>query len=167
MTQYNLLAILAATLVPLVMGFIWYNPKVLGTAWMSAAGLTEEKLKGANMAVIFLISLLFSFLLAFQIQYMVIHQFHYYSILVGEKEFMDSKSGLWGSINDFMTAYGDRFRTFKHGAFHGFINALTVILPVLAINALFERKSWKYIWINWGYWAICFMIMGGIICAWR
>jgi hypothetical protein len=72
----NYLAVLVAALVPLVMGFIWYNPKVLGNAWMKAAGLDEEKLKGANMAVIFGLSFVFSFLLAFFSQMLVIHQLH-------------------------------------------------------------------------------------------
>jgi hypothetical protein len=34
-----------------------------------------------------------------------------------------------------------------------------------ATNALFERKGWKYIWINTGYWVITVSIMGGILCA--
>jgi hypothetical protein len=34
----NFLAVLVTALVPMVMGFIWYNPKVLGIAWMRAAG---------------------------------------------------------------------------------------------------------------------------------
>ena len=72
----NFLAVLVAALVPMIMGFIWYNPKVLGNAWMKAAGLDEEKLKGANMAVIFGLSFVLSFILAFFIQPMVIHQFH-------------------------------------------------------------------------------------------
>ena len=31
---FNFYAILAATLVSLVVGFVWYNPKVFGTIWM-------------------------------------------------------------------------------------------------------------------------------------
>ena len=61
----NFLAVLVAALVPMLVGFIWYNPKVLGNAWMQACGLTEEKMKGANMAVVFGVSLILSFLLSF------------------------------------------------------------------------------------------------------
>jgi hypothetical protein len=32
----------------MVMGFIWYNPKVMGTAWMNAAGLSQETIKNSN-----------------------------------------------------------------------------------------------------------------------
>ena len=55
----NLAIIALAALIPLVVGFIWYHPKILGTAWMNAAGLTEEKLKGANMALIFFLVFIF------------------------------------------------------------------------------------------------------------
>jgi hypothetical protein len=30
---------------------------------------------------------------------------------------------------------------------------------------LFERRSWKYIFINAGYWILTLTLMGGIICA--
>ena len=77
----NFLAILVTALVPMVMGFIWYNPKTLGTAWMQAAGVSEDKMKGANMAVIFGVSFVLSFLLSFALQFMVIHQYHFGSML--------------------------------------------------------------------------------------
>jgi hypothetical protein len=65
-----------------------------------------------------------------------------------------------------MADYGMTFRTFKHGALHGFITGMLFLFPVLAINALFERKSWKYIIINSAYWLLCVTIMGGIVCGW-
>ena len=80
--QVNFLVILLAGLVPMAMGFIWYNPKTLGNAWMKAAGVTQESMKGANMAVIFGLSFLFSFLIAFEEQFMVIHQFGFQSMLL-------------------------------------------------------------------------------------
>ncbi|WP_308224826.1 DUF1761 domain-containing protein [Flavobacterium sp. J372] len=36
----------------------------------------------------------------------------------------------------------------------------------MAINALFERKSAKYVLINAGYFIVSLAIMGGIICQW-
>jgi hypothetical protein len=66
-----------------------------------------------------------------------------------------------------MAKYGNNFRTFKHGALHGFISAFLMVLPVIGTNALFERKGFKYIAINVGFWIINFTIMGGIICAWQ
>jgi len=39
-------------------------------------------------------------------------------------------------------------------------------LPILATNAMFERKSFKYIAINAGYWIITIGLMGGVISQW-
>ena len=38
--------------------------------------------------------------------------------------------------------------------------------PILAINAMFERKTVKYIAINTGYWVVTLALMGGILCQW-
>ena len=46
--ELNFLAIVVAAIVPLLIGAIWYNPSVLGTAWMKASGMTEEKMKTGN-----------------------------------------------------------------------------------------------------------------------
>lgn len=165
--QMNWIIILVTSLVPMIMGFIWYHPKVVGTAWMQAAGMTEEKMKGANMGVIFGLSFLFSVMLAMAVNSLVIHQNHMYSILLNEPGFGDPNSELGTYIAAFMEKYGNNFRTFKHGALHGFLGGLFLIFPVLATNGLFERKSWKYIWINTGYWTITVTIMGGLLCAYN
>lgn len=59
----------------------------------------------------------------------------------------------------------NHFRTFKHGAFHGVFFGLMVILPVICINALFERRGFKYIAVNAGFWIVSLAPMGGVICA--
>jgi hypothetical protein len=168
MLRINFIAVLVAAFVPMVMGFIWYNPKVMGTAWAREAGMTEEKMKSANMPLVFGLSFVFAFMLSFVIQFSVIHQFHLGSMLQHhQKELEDTSSGLGAIYHNLMLQYGSEFRTFKHGMLHGFITALFMILPVIATNAMFERKSWRYIWINFGYWSITFMVMGGIVCAWQ
>lgn len=160
----NILIIALAAVVPTVTGFIWYNPKVFGNAWMKAAEMTDEKIKGANMLVILGISVVLSFLLAFSIQYLAIHQLSMYSILLNEPGFGDPNSEVMIYLDDFMKKYGTNFRTFKHGALHGTLAGFTIALPILATNALFERKGFKYIAINGGYWIVTMAIMGGIIC---
>lgn len=160
------MALAGAALIPLMIGFIWYNPKVLGTAWMNASGLTEEKMKGANMGLIFGLTLLFSFFISLALYSIVIHQMHVYSILADEASAKDPASELGKWLADFNTRFGDHYRTFKHGALHGTIAGILFALPVLTVNALFERKGFKYIAINVGYWIICLALMGGIICKW-
>ena len=153
-----------AALIPLIIGFIWYHPKVFGTAWMNASGLTEEKLKGANMGLVFFLTYIFSCLLASALLSLTIHQLGFQSTLMNEEGFGKEGSEVMIYISDFISKYGNNFRTFKHGALHGTIGGIFLALPIVAVNALFERKSWKYIWINAGFWILSMMLMGGLVC---
>jgi hypothetical protein len=159
--EINFYAVLAATLVTLPIGFIWYNPKVFGTIWMNESGMTEEKAKGANMIKVFGLTILFSLMIAFILQPIVIHQFGALGMVGGGH--LEIKP----SYDAFMADYGHAYRTFKHGALHGSMTGIFLALPLVGINALFERKSWKYILINAGYFIVCLTIMGGILCGWE
>ena len=162
MLEFNFLAIFVASLVPLILGFLWYNPAVFGKAWMKESGMTEEKMKGGNMGVIFGVSFLLSLLLAFFTQVFTIHQFGALGMIGGDP----TVEGVLPSFQAFMDDYGTNFRSFKHGAFHGFLTGLFFVLPILAINGLFERNSWKHTFINVGYWTLALTIMGAIVCGW-
>lgn len=136
----NWLALIVAAISALAVGFVWYNPKVFGTAWMKEVGMTEEDAQKGNMAMIFGIALVVAFLLSFWFNYFI------------------------------QAAHPDtlaEFSTFKHGAFHGSFIGVLVAMPVLVTNALFEQKSFKYMAINVGYWIVTISVMGGIISAWR
>lgn len=52
------------------------------------------------------------------------------------------------------------------GAFYGFLAGFGWIFTALAVNSLYERRSWTYIFINGGYWVLVFTVMGLIIGAW-
>jgi hypothetical protein len=159
--EINFLALLVAALSTLVVGFIWYNPKVFGSIWMREAGITEESMKGSNMVLIFGMSIFYAFLIAFLLQMLVIHQYGALGMVGGQAETAKP------SYTAFMTDYGQAYRTFKHGMLHGFIAGLFFALPVIGTTALYERRSWKYVLVTGGFWIICCMIMGGIICAWQ
>ena len=161
MELLNPIAMLVAAVSALVVGFIWYNPKVFGNAWMQAAGMTDEQVKGGNMAKIFGLALLFAFLLAVALPGIVVHQMGVYSLIGGDA------SVALPSYEALMADYGDAFRTFKHGALHGVLTGVFIALPIIGTNALFERKGAKYIFINSGYWIVTLGIMGAIICGWR
>ena len=66
--------------------------------------------------------------------------------------------------NDGINQEGD-FDTFAHGAWHGTFMAITVGTPVIVINGLFGRKSWRNILITIFYWIITLALMGGILDA--
>jgi hypothetical protein len=162
--EINWIVLALTALVPTFTGFIWYHPKVMGNAWMKASGLTEDSMKGANMAVIFGVSLLLSFFLAVALNTLAVHQISFYSVFQAELSSGNISEELSNLIKEFERLGSDKFRTFKHGALHGGIAAITIALPILGTNALFERKGAKYIGINVGYWFVTMAIMGGIIC---
>lgn len=159
MTSHFLLVVFGAAFIPLFVGFFWYNEKVFGTAWMKETGLTKEDGKKANMPLIFGLTFLFSIFLSFAISSIVIHQSALYSIFAELKGPEDQ-----AYLAEFFKKYGTLYRTFKHGVFHGLLSSITIVLPLIGVNALFEGRSFKYIFINVGYWATCLMLMGGVIC---
>ncbi|MBP6740967.1 MAG: DUF1761 domain-containing protein [Leptospiraceae bacterium] len=162
--KLNFLILAISAFVPLILGFIWYHPKVMGKAWMNASGLKEEDVKGANMLLVLFVSYLFSFFIALALNGIVVHQSHLYSILMNEPGLRETGSELNTYVSAFMAKYGSNFRTFKHGAFHGALSGIFLAMPIIGIGALFERKSFKYIAIHTGYWIISLCLMGGIIC---
>ena len=157
--------IFISALIPMFTGFIWYGPKTFGNVWMREAGVSEEKIKSSNMALILSLTYVFSLFLSLILISVVIHQSHILSILADDPGMKDpiSEISLW--LKNFMDQYGQNFRTFKHGAFHGTLSGIFYAFPIIAINALFERRSWKYIWIHTGYWILTLALMGGIVCA--
>ncbi|GAB3711315.1 DUF1761 domain-containing protein [Flavobacterium koreense] len=161
--EFNFYAVFAAAFSSLVVGFIWYNPKVFGTIWMNETGMTEEKAQKGNMLKIFGLTFVYSLMLAFIMSALVVHQFGALGMIGGPDFIATAKP----SYAAFMADYGDNFRTFKHGALHGFMSGLFLGLPIIAINSLFEQKSWKYIAITAGYWTVIMTIMGAIICGWK
>lgn len=159
--EINFLALLVAALSTLVVGFVWYNPKVFGTIWMKESGLTEEKLKGGNMLLIFGTSFLYAFFISFVLQSLTIHQTGALGMIGGDPSIAKP------SYLSFMADYGTAFRTFKHGALHGFLAGLFFALPLIGTNALYEKRSFKYTLVTGGFWIVCLTLMGGIICGWQ
>ena len=159
--EINFLADLVAALSSFVVGFVWYNPKVFGTIWMNEIGMTEEKAKQGNMAKIFGLTFVFALMLAFIMQPLTIHQFGALGMVGGDEAL--AKPSYAAFMNDYM----DAFRTFKHGALHGFMASLFIAIPVIATNCLFEQKSFKYAAVTSGYWIVVMTIMGAVICGWK
>ena len=159
-TNFYMFALTA--LIPLIVGAVYYNPKVLGSAWMKSNGFTTKDLEGGNMPVIFGVSFLMGILISMTMGGIAIHQMG-----VVQTAFGAMSEGNPDAINDasaFLAKYGDAHRTFAHGALHGAFFTIFFVLPLLAINALFERRSWTYILIHTGYWLISLTLIGGVLC---
>ena len=163
--EMNFYIFFLAALVPMVLGSIWYGP-LFGKSWMNEMGFTEESLKDTNMVKTLVICFILSVLVAFALMPMTIHQMGAYSTLAGEPGFAEQTGEAYSYFENFIATYGDRFRTFKHGAFHGILYGFFLVMPILGIIAMFEKKSFKYVAINSSYWIVSLGIMGGIVCKW-
>lgn len=148
MEDWSILPILVAALVPTITGMIWYHPKVMGSAWMSSTGKTEEQLReGFNMPLVMIISLVGSFLLSF--------------VTNAITEFSHKSCDEAGEV------IFNSHHTFGHGMFHGAIYAILIIGPPMVMNAMYERRSWKNTFVHMAYWIITVTLMVGITDAWN
>ncbi len=164
--EINFYIFFGTALIPLIVGSIWYNPKVFGTAWMKSAGLTEEQASSGNMALIFGLVYIFSiFLSAFFVTWSI-HQMSVGGLFATQPGFVDgTDTAMIAFVENFHSAYGNLHRSFGHGAVHGGLAAVMGALPIISILALFERRGWKYIMIHFGYWFITFILLSGAVCA--
>ena len=158
----NIYLYFLVALIPLVVGATYYHPKLAGTAWMKSNNFTMESLQGGNMAVTLGIAYVLSFILCFAQTGLVIHQSAISSLFI--PELLESGNPIQADFNDLMNKYGDRHRNFGHGVLHGVINAIFLALPIIGINANFERRGWKYVLIHLGYWVITLGLVGGVLC---
>lgn len=133
----NIWAVLVATLSTFLVGWLWYGP-LFGKAWLSAVGMNEEEIQKGSMGKIFGLTFIFEFIMAFNLA-----MFFY-----GSPEAAET-----------ITA--------ASGAFYGFLTGFGWVFFALAVNSLYEQKSWKYIFINGGYWTVTFTLMGLILGAWK
>lgn len=136
MGEINWLSIVIAAILPSILGFLWYSPMLFGKAWMDSIGMTEEKARSANMPLMMGIGLVLAVFLSF---------FLMVNVNGGGQE--------------------GEFDTFKHGALHGAIVGIMVVIPTFITNGLFEQKSWKNMIINVAYWTLTLTLMGGVLDA--
>lgn len=163
--KINFIILLIAATIPLIIGFLWYNTQFgFGNAWLKANNMTKENTKSNNMLLIFGLTYIFSVMIAFILCSLAIHQFSVTSLFY-KQPINDASTEMGALYKSVMDHLGSSYRTFKHGSLHGAIAGLMMALPVIGINALFERKSFKYIAIHTGFWIISLSLMGGIVCA--
>ena len=159
----NPLILFAVAIIPMLVGSIYYGP-IFGNAWMNANGFKKEDMEKGNMLVILGLSYVLSILLSFGLSGLAIHQNGLLQLFATHPDFKIEGSEVHKLFQSIMETYGDRHRTFGHGAVHGAIATIILALPLIAINALFERRGAKYIGIHFGYWLITLTLMSGVIC---
>ena len=147
--QMNFMAMLVATLIPMIMGFIYYHPAVFGKAWMYSNGFTKETIGSGPKPILYLLALFVSFFLTM----------FFWGWVTGaggqdQMQVVDPKDG-------------HSYVTFQHGVAHGLIFGITVLLPIFTTMAIFEKRKFSWAFVNWGYWTITSILMCGILSAWR
>ncbi len=162
MEQANWFILPIAALLPLILGLVWYHPKVLGTKLSQISGepLMENRSIGKTI-IIYLLSILLAYILTI----MSVHQSAIYQLFFMDPELMNVNSEHNAFINEFMAKYGDRHRSFGHGLVHGAEAGILFGLAFFGITTLMQNKPLKLIWIHFGFWVICCSLMAGVICA--
>lgn len=159
MIKFNYLIIFISSFIPLIVGAVWYNPRFFGQV-KDPSDTSKSGHKPLVYILTFIVSVFYSVAISFQ----VIHQLHFQSMFYNEVGFLASEGNAFKDFEFIMAAYKNNFRSFGHGAFHGLLNSIFILLPLFTINGMFEGKTWKYIFTTWGYWTLCSVIMGAIIC---
>ena len=125
------LGALIAGIAVFAIGGVWYGP-LFGDTWMSATGMTEERARESNLALIFGGTLVLEVIAAVGL-----------SVILGE----DVSPG--------------------QGAVQGLWVGLLIAVPVLLVQALYERKSVTLWALNGGYNVIGFVLMGLVLALFQ
>ena len=156
---------LSAALVPVVLALIWYNPYLFGRLWGKEAGFTKESLTVTKVLLIAVLTFIAGYNIANALGSIVIHQHGVYAMLAGNPDVHTKGTQLNTTVQWLMDNYGQNYRTFKHGAYHGYNTGLYFVLPLLLIIGVVENKRVWWILIHAAYFTACLALMGGIVCG--
>jgi hypothetical protein len=135
----NWAAYAVAVVAQLIIGFLYFHPALLGKVWAKSINTTVEEMKPKNPGVVYGLTILYTLIFTF-----------------------------WLLIN--VTGPGQedmRYHTFQHGIAHATLLTVMVVIPVLGTPALYENKSAKYMFVQFGYWFVRMAVAQGILSLWR
>ncbi|MEZ4927778.1 MAG: DUF1761 domain-containing protein [Saprospiraceae bacterium] len=141
--EMNVAAVAVAAVIPMIVGFLYFNDSLFGKTWMRVNGFTKESLGGGPKPVLYLIALVLSFLLS---AFLALN--------------------VTGPGQD-VAPDGHSYATFGHGIAHGIFITVLVVLPILGTLSIFEKRGWGWAFVNTGYWLVTLILMCGLLSAWR
>ena len=156
---------LGAALIPLVVGYIWYHPKLLGSVLKASGDVNAEKMQSGHAWWVYPVAFVASYYIARSLGSITIHQYGLLSMLANQPDVHVAGTPLNTVVQGLLDKYGENYRTFKHGALHGSLTGVYFVLPILTFITIFEKKKWTYLAIHASYWIICLALMGGVVCA--
>lgn len=158
----NFLVLLACAFIPFIVAFAWFHPKAFGgETWKSVANLTNEQNNQAVKPYKLGLSILLNLFIVFGMYAFAVHASGVIGAVGGDMELAST-----GTAKAFLDEYAHLSLNFRHGAIHGLIASIVYVLPILGYSAIFERKGMKYLLVNWGFWAISLILIGGVLCQW-
>ena len=129
MFEISLWPILFAAVSNVVLGMVWYHPKVFGSAWMRLANISPEAVERVRKQMP--VRVLFGFLASLVVAYVLANL----AIVIGIFDII-------GAVFDLALS-----------AWIGFV------APILLGAVLWEGKSLKLYAINAGYWLVSLVVM--------
>lgn len=134
--EVNYIAVLAAGVVSMVVGFLWYSPMLFGKPWSKLMGYTAETMKKAQkeMGKYYVLSFVASLLTAFVISHVLTlsdNFFHYAKLSTA----LNTAFWMW----------------------------LGFVMPVQLTDTIFGSKKWRLFAINTGYQLVSLLAMALVI----
>jgi hypothetical protein len=131
--EVNYVAVLAAGIVSMGAGFLWYSNALFGKPWTKLMGYTKESLEKAQKTMGKMYAL--SFALALLTAYVLSH------VMTFAGAYMGTEAVMTGLTSAFWMWVG-------------------FVAPVQATDVIFGGKTWKLFWINTGYQLVSLLAMG-------
>ncbi|MBX4197868.1 DUF1761 domain-containing protein [Candidatus Parcubacteria bacterium] len=135
----NYWAVLVATLVNIVLGFLWYGP-IFGKKWRRLMGMTiesMEKMKAKGMTQSYVLMIVGALVMNYVLAHALVFGMTY--------------TGMYGVVGG-MT-----------GAFYYWLGFAA---PLTLSSVMWEGKSWKLWFIDAGYYLVALLIAGAIFGYW-
>jgi len=136
----NYYAVIAAAVVNMVLGFVWYGP-LFGKMWLPLAGWTQETMaavKGKNMTMTYVLQVVMALIMSYTLAHAIV--------------FGTTYTGTFGILGGITAA---------------FWYWLGFVAPVTMAQVMWENKTWTYWMITAGYYLVAMLIMGAILGGWQ
>jgi hypothetical protein len=133
----NYAAILAAAIVAMGLGFLWYSPVLFGKEWMKLLNITPESIRHqqkSGMNVTYLLQTLGALVMAYVLAHAVV---------------------AFG-VTDIFT-----------GTLLGFWAWAGLVAPAQMGAVLWEGKSWRFFFISSGYYLASLILMSCVLALWQ